>query len=130
VTRYNNKRNIISVPKVYDWVSSEDNLNIKVTFQCKCQCKNNIIQADTYQYYTLSDGIKSVYNNEDELKEYGNRGILDPAATSYINLFINGILQPQNQYRVEPGELILTSSDLPEKGCPIILQFVTFNGCS
>lgn len=101
MTHYN-KKHVISVPKVSDWVSSDDNLNIKVTFQCKCQCKNNVIQADTYEYYTLSDGIKSVYTNEDELKEYGNRGILDPAATSFINLFINGILQLQDQVYRRP----------------------------
>jgi hypothetical protein len=125
---YNNRSNnkhIISVPKVYDWVNSTDTFNIKVNLECKCECKNGIIQADTYQYYALSDGRKSIYTNEDELKEYGNRGILAPAAVSYINLFINGILQPQNQYKLEEGRLILTSNELPESGSPIILQFIT-----
>lgn len=121
---YNNKKHIVSVPKVYDWVRSSPTINIRVPFQCT---NKGIAKVDTYQYYTSSDGIKSVYANEDELKEYGSRGILDPTTVSFINLFINGLLQPQNQYIVEPGKLTLTSGDVPEEGSPIILQFVRIN---
>ncbi|WP_085994238.1 DUF4183 domain-containing protein [Oceanobacillus senegalensis] len=126
---YNNphrhNKHIVSVPKVYDWLNSTDTFNIKINMQCKCQRNNGIIQADNYQYYAISDGIKSIYTNEDELQEYGDRGILDPASVSYMNLFINGILQPQNQYEVKKGRLIFTSGDVPERGSPIILQFIT-----
>jgi hypothetical protein len=108
---------------VYDWVRSTSTINIRVPFQCT-NANKGIANAETYQYYATSDGIKSVYTNEDELKQYGSRGILDPATVSFINLFINGILQPQNQYAVVPGKLTLTSGDVPEAGSPIILQFV------
>jgi hypothetical protein len=124
MTHYNNKKHIVSVPKVCDWVRSTSTINIRVPFQCT-NTNKGVAKAETYQYYASSDGIKSVYTNEDELKQYGNRGILDPATVSYINLFINGILQPQNQYMVESGKLTFTSADVPEAGSPIILQFVT-----
>jgi hypothetical protein len=44
-----------------------------------------------------------------------NRIFLDPATVSYINLFINGILQPGNQYMVETGKLTFTSGDAPKQ---------------
>ncbi|MCQ6281042.1 DUF4183 domain-containing protein [Bacillus sp. EB600] len=50
--------------------------------------------------------------------------MIKKVTVSFINLFINGILQPQNQYMVEPGKITLTSGDVPEAGSPIILQFV------
>lgn len=124
MTFYNNKKHLISVPKVYDWVRSTSTITTRVPFQC-INTNKGIAKTDTYQYYAVSDGEKSVYTNEDELKQYGNRGILDPATVSFINLFINGILQPQNQYVIELGKLTLTSGDVPEKGSPIILQFVS-----
>jgi hypothetical protein len=120
---YNYKKHIVSVPMVHDWVKSTSTINIRVPFQCT-NTNKGIAKADTYQYYATSDGIKSVYTNADELTQYGIRGILDPTTVSFINLFINGILQPQNQYVVEPGKLTLTSGDVPEAGSPIILQFV------
>jgi hypothetical protein len=119
----NNNKHTVSVPMVYDWVRSTSTINIRVPFQCTNKNKG-IAKVETYQYYATSDGIKSVYTNEDELKQYGSRGILDPATVSFINLFINGILQPPNQYIVELGRLTLTSGDVPEAGSPIILQFV------
>ena len=120
---YHNKKHIVSVPRVYDWVRSPTTINIRVPFQCT-NTNQGIAKTEIYQYYAVSDGIKSVYTNEDELTEYGNQGILDPATVSFINLFINGILQPQNQYMVELGKLTFTSGDVPEAGSPIILQFV------
>jgi hypothetical protein len=87
----------------------------------------NILKASTYEFFTLSKEER-VYTNDDEIREFGNQGILDPKTVSYINLFINGILQPHINYIVEPGKLILTSSDLPPAGAPIILQFVIING--
>ncbi|MEK3887758.1 DUF4183 domain-containing protein [Bacillus sp. FSL K6-3431] len=122
---YKNKKHIVTIPKVYDWVRSPSTINIKVPFQCTNQ---GILKVDNYQYYAVSDGIKSVYTNEDELTEYGSQGILDPATVSFINLFINGMLQPQNQYTVKSGKLIFISGDVPEAGSPIILQFVRIIG--
>lgn len=88
--------------------------------------KGNLLKADIYQYNTLSDGMKKIYKNEDEITEYGNRGILDPNTVSYFDLFINGVLQPKANYEIEEGLLVLKTKDIPPKGAPIILRFITF----
>ncbi|MBB5325675.1 hypothetical protein HNQ34_002776 [Anoxybacillus tepidamans] len=115
------EKHIIAVPKVYDWINTTSAIQFRVTFQIPPQ----ILQVDTYEYNAISDGVKTIYTNEDELKEYGNRGILDPNKVSFINLFINGMLQPKELYEVQEGMLILKSIDVPIKGVPITLQFIT-----
>ncbi|WP_270180841.1 DUF4183 domain-containing protein [Alkalihalobacillus sp. CinArs1] len=87
------------------------------------------LQTSVYTYYALSDGEKYLYGKQDELTEYGDRGILNPEGVSYTNLFINGVLQPTSVYEIRDGWLLLnTSSPPPLKGTPIILQFVTIYG--
>ncbi|MFJ7939588.1 DUF4183 domain-containing protein [Peribacillus sp. NPDC096622] len=87
----------------------------------------NILKVKTFQYTAISDGIKRVYTNQDGVLKYGSSGILNPNSVSYINLFINGILQPNINYIVEKGKLTF-SNDLPLSGSPIILQFVIIYG--
>lgn len=87
-----------------------------------------ILKVETYQYTTISDGIKRVYTNQDGIAAYDSSKILDPSKVSYINLFINGILQPPINYVVTPGTLRLTTNDLPYSGTIIILQFVIVYG--
>jgi hypothetical protein len=77
-----------------------------------------------YEYYAVSDGSKRNYTNKDGLIEYGQQEILDPNTVSYVNLFINGVLQPRANYKVELGKLNLNTEDLPLVGTPIILQMV------
>lgn len=84
-----------------------------------------MLNVDVYHYNTLSDGIKKVYTNDDELKEYGDRGILDPNSVTYYSLFINGILQPKVNYEIQKGQLTLKTEDVPLKDSPIIITFVT-----
>ncbi|SHN75185.1 protein of unknown function [Desulfitobacterium chlororespirans DSM 11544] len=86
----------------------------------------NLLTAEAYQYNARSDGIKKVYTNDDEIKEYGDQGILDPHQVSYFNLFINGVLQPRVNYELHEGLLVLKTEDAPLKGSPIIITFVTF----
>ena len=71
---------------------------------------------------------KRVYTNEDELLEYGNRGILNPEEASYYNLFINGVLQPHSNYSIEAGRLELLTEELPIEGAPISLQYIYLKG--
>lgn len=85
-----------------------------------------LLNADVYHYNALSDGIKRIYTNDDELTEYGNRGILDPNEVSYYNLFINGVLQPKVNYEIEKGKLTLKTEDVPLKDSTIIITFITF----
>ncbi|USK74119.1 DUF4183 domain-containing protein [Peribacillus frigoritolerans] len=87
----------------------------------------DILKVKTFQYTAISDGIKRIYTNQDRVLKYGSSRILDPNSVSYINLFINGILQPNINYTVEQGRLIF-SNDLPVSGAPIILQFVIIYG--
>ncbi|MFC7063163.1 DUF4183 domain-containing protein [Halobacillus seohaensis] len=83
-----------------------------------------VLKAETLEYITISDGVKKTYTNQDELEGYGSVGILDPACVSYINLYINGMLQPSTVYYVEEGALVLLVEDAPQKGVPLILQFI------
>ncbi|WP_255260002.1 DUF4183 domain-containing protein [Bacillus sp. AFS023182] len=76
-------------------------------------------------YYALSDGQKLIYTNSDGLQEYGTTQILSPNQVSCMNLFVNGVLQSPVAYRVEDGQLTLLIDEVPLKGVPIILQFIT-----
>ncbi|MDP4552581.1 DUF4183 domain-containing protein [Alkalihalobacillus macyae] len=87
---------------------------------------NRKLETWTYTYNAKSDGKSFCYRNEDELKEYGSLGILNPASVSLINLFINGVLQPQVIYEVTKGCLKLKVNTAPPKDAPVILQFIAF----
>jgi hypothetical protein len=115
------KKQIISARRIYDSQTSTSQIRLSIPIKTV----KNVLKADTYQYNTLSDGVSSTYTNEDELKEYGERGILDPNTVTYINLFINGVLQPPNTYEVKKGYLRLNTKEVPQKNTPIIIQFIT-----
>lgn len=78
------------------------------------------------EFFVISDGEKRTYTESDALSDYGPQKILDPHTVSYMNLFINGILQPKMNYEVTDGRIILLTEDIPFKGCPIILQMIIF----
>ncbi|WP_283610644.1 DUF4183 domain-containing protein [Faecalispora anaeroviscerum] len=82
------------------------------------------MEVTDWQYNVVSDGVKKIYTNDDELKEYGDHGIPSPSEVSYFNLYINGVLQPQVNYKVKRGILELTTTDAPTKGSPIILESI------
>lgn len=114
-------KHIVSLPKVYDWVKTSTCVNMRMPIHLTPK----VSKAETYHYNALSDGVKSIYTNEDELKEYGDKGILAPEMVSIINLFVNGVIQPPNVYVVEKGYLYLKTIDVPQKNTPITLQFIT-----
>lgn len=78
-------------------------------------------------FYTFADGEKIIYTDSDGIAQYGTTKILSPDEVSYINLFINGILQPQPFYQVSTGQLILLDDQPPSQGSSIILQFIIIN---
>lgn len=78
-------------------------------------------------FYTFSDGEKLIYTDSDGIAQYGTTHILPPDEVSYINLFINGILQPQPLYQVSNGQLTLLDNQPPTQGSSIILQFIIIN---
>ncbi len=86
-----------------------------------------LVSADVYQYNALSDGVKKIYTDDDELLEYGNRGILDPEKVSYFDVFVNGILQPRINYEVRKNFLLLRTDNIPIKNSVITISFVTLN---
>ncbi|WP_088054595.1 DUF4183 domain-containing protein, partial [Bacillus cereus] len=75
-------------------------------------------------YYTFADGEKLIYTDADGIPQYGTTNILSPSEVSYINLFVNGILQPQPLYEVSTGKLTLLDTQPPSQGSSIILQFI------
>lgn len=78
----------------------------------------------TQEIFMVADGSKNVFTEEDVLSEYGIQKIVDPTTVSYMNLFINGILQPKVNYEVTQGRIKLMTEDIPAEGCPIILQMI------
>lgn len=49
-----------------------------------------------------------------------------PNRVSSVNLYVNGVIQPNWLYQVRGGKLIFRSADPPPAGVPIMLQFVRF----
>lgn len=76
------------------------------------------------QYYTIADGLKRQYSDDDALQEYSTSGIPGPCEVSYYNLFVNGVLQPKKNYIVEEGLLTFLTDDIPQKGRSIILESI------
>lgn len=123
MAKIKHKKHIVSTRRVYDMVNTTSEFRIKIPIKPA----RKINKVDTYQYNALSDGESLLYTNKDELKQYGNRGILDPMKVSYVNLFINGVLQPPVTYEIKEGILQLKTSDVPPEGAPINLQFITIH---
>lgn len=82
-------------------------------------------KVSTIEFYTVSDGRKKVYTIDDCLEHTGEPIIQSTADVSFMNLFINGVLQPKVNYRIEEGKIILNTIDAPLPGSPIILQMIT-----
>ncbi|HHW66545.1 MAG TPA: DUF4183 domain-containing protein [Epulopiscium sp.] len=92
--------------------------------------RESLLRTEVYQYNTLYEEDKKEYTNEDEIPEYGNRGILDPEMVSFFNLYINGVVQPRENYDIEQGKLTLNIVDAPVENAPILIRFVTFRDSS
>ena len=78
----------------------------------------------SFEFYSISDGRKRIFTEEDALQGYGKQEIIDPNLISYMNLFVNGVLQPKKTYEVTKGKIILKTEDIPQCGTPIILQMI------
>lgn len=77
--------------------------------------------VEVYEYYTVSDGHSRIYK-EDGIIDLGRQVIPAPCKVSYMNLFINGVLQPKESYEIQSGVIKLKTEDVPSKGAPVILQ--------
>lgn len=86
--------------------------------------QGQLLQTEMYYYSAIANGATRLFTDQDRLLEYDSSVIMDPAQVSYVNLFINGMLQPPILYEVRKGSLLLKSSDAPQAGVMIMLQFV------
>ncbi|ENQ3108532.1 DUF4183 domain-containing protein, partial [Bacillus cereus] len=86
-----------------------------------------LIPATNLMYFAVSDGTSLVYTNADGLPQFGMTQILAPSQVSYMNLFINGVIQSQNSYVVQTGMLTLLADEAPPAGVIITLQFILIN---
>ncbi|MGG1368280.1 DUF4183 domain-containing protein [Priestia megaterium] len=85
------------------------------------------IATKSLLYVSSSDGEKLEYTDSDASPDSETNQILSPSEVSYMNLFINGMIQPQSNYTVEKGKLILNVNEPLEKTTPIVLQFIIIN---
>lgn len=85
----------------------------------------NRVNLTDDQYYTIADGVKREYTDDDALGKYSSGGIPGPRDVSYYNLYVNGVLQPRENYIVEKGLLKFMTADIPQKGRSIILESIS-----
>lgn len=74
------------------------------------------------EYFAIADGSKKLFTEGDGVKELGEQKILDPSKVSYMNLFINAVLQPKENYEVKKGMICLKTEDVPICGATVVLQ--------
>lgn len=77
------------------------------------------------EFYTHSDGQQKTFTITDCLQHIGEQSIINACDVSFMNLFINGVLQPKANYDIQNGTLVLRTIDAPIEGAPIILQTIT-----
>lgn len=94
------------------------------TFPPLIKPKPHILQSQNLLYFALGDGEKIIFTNENAIPSLSTSKILSPTQFSYVNLFINGFLQPTTLYTVEKGRLILLTNEAPSINVPVMLQFI------
>lgn len=77
-----------------------------------------------YEFNTTPNGCQRVFTDQDALKQYGKQSILASHKVSYMNLFVNAVLQPKENYKVEEGKITLLTDEMPRSGTPINLQMI------
>ena len=82
-----------------------------------------VFKVKTYQYNAYSRAEK-IFTDQDGIREYGDAKIISPRYSTYQNLFVNSVIQPQISYSVEEGCLRLNTADAPIKCAPVSLQYI------
>ena len=80
--------------------------------------------VELYEFYMHAKNNQRVFSYHDQVNEYRNGKIPSPDDVSYMNLFINGVLQPAKNYQVVKDKIILKTIDLPLENTILILQMV------
>lgn len=86
-----------------------------------------LLRGKASVFVVYSDGKSRVYRDKDAAG-HGIRRIPNPRTATYLNLFVNAVLQPPDHYSVSKGRLRLLTEDLPPQGTPIVLQVVRIFG--
>ena len=81
-------------------------------------------KVELYEFYMYAKENQRVFSYYDQVDEYRVNEIPSPEDVSYMNLFINGVLQPAKNYKVVKDKLILNTVDLPLEKTILILQMV------
>lgn len=98
-----------------------------ITFLPHCESQ---ISASNQYFVATCRAAQRLYTDADALPQYGGHGIPAPCDVSFLNLYVNGILQPTVNYAVEKGMLTLTCTDLPPCGAPLVLEAVSVRDAS
>lgn len=86
----------------------------------------NVIKVKTYQYNAYSKA-KKFLTDKDGIAEYGDAKIINPKYSAYQNLFVNSVIQPDINYRVDKGCIRLKTEDAPIIKAPVSLQYINEN---
>ncbi|MEK3885194.1 DUF4183 domain-containing protein [Paenibacillus sp. PL2-23] len=89
--------------------------------RCKRRRRRPIIA--TYYYYALGDGEKRTFTMADAVDGYDSR-IPKTRLISLTNVFVDGMLQAPQLYRVLSGRLTFQSDEPPPSNSQIIAQFI------
>ncbi|WP_416149877.1 DUF4183 domain-containing protein [Salipaludibacillus sp. HK11] len=87
------------------------------------------VRGESSTFCVASDGISKIFSEKYHCLLCFPVPFIDCPHVSYRNLFINGVLQPNDLYNFRHGKLQLKTSDAPIKKAPIILQGLSFFDC-
>lgn len=107
--------------------TNSNGFNQTITINCNgsVPVPGNLLTAETTYYIATGIEGKQTYTTADGLSQFGSQDIPDPEHVTYLNLFVNGMLQPPAFYQVSAGSLTFTGpNDVLTTGAPIILQSI------
>lgn len=81
-------------------------------------------KVQVLEYFMKAKNNQRVYSYSDQVEEYRKVEMPPSEEVSYMNLFINGVLQPLRNYEVKQDNLILNTMDLPLPNTTLILQMI------
>ena len=79
---------------------------------------NQILRTENEYFFAISNGEQRIFEiNAPDSQE-----------VSFFNLYINGVLQPITNYKVEDHKLMIVTSDIPLTGSVIALEAIRIKG--
>jgi len=103
---------------------SKRTLRVKQTKTTRRVTAQRVLRAEAITFYTIADGAKRTFNDQDQIQGVGRKCIPDPRKVSFESVYVNGVLQPAANYTYSKGKLMFVTTDLPPKNAPILAQFI------